>query len=473
MHWYSSGTIRRMCGILGAITIMAMLAACGGSGGNSSGGGGSASAKGPKNNLVACPTNVSNTAAASESGKVTLVVSTWGADPSEIKLDQDSFNSFMQKYPNITINYQPIPQNYDQKMQANVASGNVPDVFYVDQNMAQTYIPAGKLLNMSPYMTRDNVNPNDYYASLQHDFDCADGTVFGIPKDFGTLGLVYNKTMFQAKSADLQAAGVNPDPSNWTWDDVTKAAKVLTTTGPNGKVYGISTSADPARWMAFLYAAGGNVLSADGKSAVFNSQAGIDSATWYTGFKLAGTGVMPGDIGAGWNGDAFGKQQVAMTFEGGWMVPFMTASYPNVQYGIAPMPKDPTTGQRGDLEFTNAWGAYSGTKHPDAAAKLVEWMTSKTVQTNVLHVGFAMPTLKTIVQSEASWLNESTPLNANTKQLLDNATYGHSWFYGLAQTEVTNDTGNALQAIMLGKSSVSSALNDAATKVNNWIQQNE
>ncbi len=465
MRWLGIPSVRKSFSVVGVVSLVALMAACGGGNASSGSSGAASGALGPKNSVVACPSSTATTAASPESGNITLVVSTWGADKSEINLDQQGFNSFMQKYPNIKIDYQPIPSNYDQKMQANVASGNVPDVFYVDQNMAQTYVPAGKLLNLSPYLQRDNINPSAYYPQLMHDFDCANGSVFGIPKDFGTLGLVYNKTLFQ------QAGLAAPDAS-WTWTDVQNAAQKLTgIKGPNGKVYGIATSADPARWMAFMYAAGGSVLSSDGKSATFNSSAGVQSATWWSSFRSAGTGVLPGDVGAGWNGDAFGNQRVAMTFEGGWMIPFMTESFPNVQYGIAPMPKAPN-GKASNLLFTNAWGAYAGTKHADAAAKLVEWMTNQSFESQVLQAGFALPTIQSLVTSQASWLNQSTQLNQNVKQLLLNAQGGHSWFYGPAQTEVVNDTTTALQAIMLNHANVKTSLDQAGQKVDTWIQQN-
>jgi multiple sugar transport system substrate-binding protein len=160
-----------------------------------------------------------------------------------------------------------------------------------------------------------------------------------------------------------------------------------------------------------------------------------------------------------------------MTFEGGWMIPFMTASFPNVQYGIGPMPKAPN-GKTSDLLFTNAWGAYAGTKHADAAAKLVEWMTGQTVETNVLKAGFALPTIKSIVNTQADWLNQNTQLSQNTKQLLANAQNGVSWFYGAPQTELVNDTSSALQAIMLNHADAKTQLDQAAQKVNTWIQQN-
>jgi len=437
--------------LLCAISLLVMLAACGGGGGNTGTGSG---AKGPSNSLNACPKTTNTTAASAESGKISLVVAGWSSSPAEDKLVTDALNTFMQQNPNITVTWTPIPGDYPTKMRANIASGNVPDVFYVQPGQAAEYIKAGKLLNLSPYMTRDNVNPSDYYASLMEPFDCADGTVYGIPKDWNSLGLFYNKTMFQT-------AGL-ADPSNWSWSDLQNAAQKLT----QGNVVGLSLPADASRFGAFLYANGGQMLSADGKQAAFNNAAGVATAQFYTDFQKNHTGARPGDIGAGWDGEALGKQSAAMTFEGGWMIPYMTQTFASVQYGIAPMPKAPT-GKQGNLLFTNGWGAYSGTKHPDAAWKLIKYLTGSANQTTVLHAGFALPTLKTLAN------DPYFTQNPGVKVLFDGANYGIADFYGAADTEVHNEVANALQSIMLGKASVQDALNTAATNVNNWIQQNE
>ena len=44
------------------------------------------------------------------------------------------------------------------------------------------------------------------------------------------------------------------------------------------------------------------------------------------------------DLGAGWCGEALGTKKVAMTFEGGWLDPAMTGTYPDVKYAWAEMP---------------------------------------------------------------------------------------------------------------------------------------
>ena len=114
--------------------------------------------------------------------------------------------------------------------------------------------------------------------------------------------------------------------------------------------------------------------------------------------------------------------------------------------------------------------AFSFGRH--AAAKLVEWMTGQTIETNVLKAGFALPTIKSIVNTQADWLNQNTPLNQNSKQLLENAQNGVSWFYGAPHTELVNDTTSALQAIMLNHADAKTQLDQAAQKVDTWIQQN-
>jgi multiple sugar transport system substrate-binding protein len=170
-------------------------------------------------------------------------------------------------------------------------------------------------------------------------------------------------------------------------------------------------------------------------------------------------------LGAGWDGEAFGKQQVAMTIEGGWLILFMAQTYPSVQYGIVPLPKA-DNGQRGNLIFTNAWAAYSQTKHPDAAWKLIQYMTGQEYQTEVLHAGFALPTIQTL--SNDPYFGA----HPDVKALADGAANGKADFYGPADSQIHSELANALEAVMLNKSDVQGALGTAAQNVDTWIQQN-
>ena len=168
-------------------------------------------------------------------------------------------------------------------------------------------------------------------------------------------------------------------------------------------------------------------------------------------------------MGAPWSGDAFGKQRAAMVIEGGWLIPYMASTYPNVQYGIAPLPMSPD-GKRANLTFTNAWSAYSGTKHPEAAWELIKYMTGSTVQESQLNAGFALPTLKSL--ANAPYFTS----HPEFKVLFDAAPYSFADYYGSQDTTIHTDLGNAIDAVLLNKQDPQSALNDAATKINSALQ---
>ncbi len=438
------------------VILTVILAACGGGGSSTNNGGVSQQGLSGGNSYISCPSSPNTTAAASTSGSVTLTVSGFSSSPAEDALVQQNLNNFTKAHPNIHINWSPIPGDYPTKMRANVASGTVPDVFYLTPGMLSEYISSGKLLNLSPYMGKDGVKASDYYSALINPFTCTSGQVYGLPKDWNSLGVFYNKQMFQA-------AGLPFPTANWTWDDLKNDAQKLTKNpGTPNSVYGISLSADASRWGAFLLANGGAVLNKNGTQATFNNQVGIDTLNYYASFLKNNTGALPTTVGAPWNGDAFGKQRAAMAIEGGWLIPYMASTYPNVQYDIAPLPMAPT-GKRANLTFTNAWSAYSGTKNPEAAWELIKYMTGSTVQTSQLNAGFALPTLKSLANADYF---TSHP---GFKTLFDAASYSYADYYGPQDSAIHSDLATAIQEVMLGKQDAQTALNNAATQVNSSL----
>src|SRR5213593_1517561 len=194
-------------------------------------------------------------------------ISGWSSSPTEDALLTDSINAFMAATPNVKVKWEPIATDYETVLKTNLAAGTEADVFYADIFWIDSLMKTGKLLALDDLMAKSGTKKEDFVPSLINAFSYQ-GKVYGIPKDFNTLGLVYNKDLFKA-------ANVKEPTNDWTWDDLKTAAKALT----KGDVVGLSLPADAARFMPFLWAAGGDL-------AAINNDKGQAATDFYTGFEV-------------------------------------------------------------------------------------------------------------------------------------------------------------------------------------------
>lgn len=92
--------------------------------------------------------------------------------------------------------------------------------------------------------------------------------IYGVPQSGYALGIYYNRKMFSA-------AGLDPDKPPTTWDDFRAYAKKLTTSSVAG--FAETSTGNQGGWhfTNWMYTAGGDMQSADGKTATFNSAKGV------------------------------------------------------------------------------------------------------------------------------------------------------------------------------------------------------
>lgn len=308
-----------------------------------------------------------------------ITFSGWG-DPTEQKIYRDSIDRFKAVCPNVSVDYVPIPDKFQDKMKAQMAGGTAPDVFYVDDQLMTAFAPTGQLLALDDYMKEAGISTSDFVPSLMSEFTL-NGKVYGLPKDWGTLGLVYLPEAFTE-------AGIPEPTSDWTWDDMRNAAKTIVS---KTKFAGFCMAADWARFAPFVFSYGGNFATPDGKTATLDTPEVKAAATFVEDmFKEKSLSRPKEDLGASWCGEAIGKKLVAMTTEGGWMVNFMKQTYPDVQWKAVLIPKGPKT--RADIVFTNAIGVNASTKYPKASAALAIFITGRENQAEIVKTGFAYST---------------------------------------------------------------------------------
>jgi ABC-type glycerol-3-phosphate transport system substrate-binding protein len=96
-----------------------------------------------------------------------------------------------------------------------------------------------------------------------------DGKLYGLPYSNYKMGLIYNRKLFQQ-------AGLDPEKPPATWEDIAEAAKKITALGSGAIGYGEYSAENTGGWhyTAQLYGLGGQIVSADGKKAAFNSAEG-------------------------------------------------------------------------------------------------------------------------------------------------------------------------------------------------------
>ena len=364
--------------------------------------------------------------------------------PEEQKQLEQVFAGFKAKYPKINLKAEPIASDYLTKIQTDIAAGNVADIFMVQNEYAQDFMSRNVLLAIDEYMKEDGITKDEFYAPLIDAYTWK-SKLYGLPKDWSPIGMVYDTAVFDE-------AGVKP-PTNWD-----ELKTVLTTL--KEKKGSVQFALDPqfARFVIFLFQAGGGITDPGVTKIELNSDAAKTALTEMYGLYKDGLSTPSADIGADWPGDAFAKDLSSIIFEGNWVFPFLKTNAPDKKYGIAELPAGP--GGKGTPAFTNSYSIFAGSKNPDAAWVVVNYLTGPEGAEIASKLGLAVPGRPDL---EAGWLKlfpERAPYIAAGK-------YATPVQYGPGGQKFQQDADAVLQSLWAGQieeSAASTQLNDVATK---------
>jgi multiple sugar transport system substrate-binding protein len=310
--------------------------------------------------------------AGTRAAKVTHVtLSGWSSGKSEDTLLQQVVDKFNQTHPTIHADLSFINTDYTSSMQARFASHDPPDVFYVDSSVAPTWEAEGMIQPLDGYIAKSKYDTTAFFPSVFQAFTVGK-QVYGFPKDWSPLAMYVNTAML-AKVHTTQ-------PRNWS--ELQSVAQKMEGQNvvPNGKP--ICIGPDWARMLPFVYQNQGsleNVQSPAVKQAV----------DFFVGLYKKGLAATPDELGTTACDDAFGQQKAAIVFQGNWMMPLMSSTYPGVKYTIYPMIRQVTGG---NLAFTVSYSMAKDAKNKDAAWTLLSWLTSREGQKLWTSKGLALPT---------------------------------------------------------------------------------
>jgi multiple sugar transport system substrate-binding protein len=371
--------MRRTLLVLG--TVVSILAAACGPASSSTSPSGGASAAPPAGSASAGASAGASSAAGWDPAAIsgTAILSGWKSSADEGEALTQALLGFNPQYPNIQIDYQPIAGDYRTVMITKISSGEVPDLFYVNADYAAEWIDQGFLLPLDDYIAQSGFDTSQFFEGYASIFKGKDGKTYGFPKDGNTIAMAYN--------SDIVTAAPK------TMDELVTAAEGLK--GKNDLTAPLCLNPGLDRGLAFLYAQGGELVTADGTASAIDTDASKTAVQWYLDLFKNGLGMTAADMGSGWCGEALGKKQVAMTFEGGWVDPFMASTYPDVKYAWAEMPTG-SSGSPVTISYTVSYSIGADSKDKDQAFVLLTYLAGPDGMEKWTAGGVALPSRKDV-----------------------------------------------------------------------------
>ncbi len=254
------------------------------------------------------------------------------------------------------------------KVNAAIQAGQPPEMSVAYQNQAAFYRAENAVIDLTPFLksskyglTQDDLN--DYFqAFLDSDQNPQySGERLGFPTQRSMDVMYYNADW-------LKQLGLDGPPTDWqSWED----AACKASDGQNK--YGWAVQHDASTFAAVVFGHGGQILSDDGQSYVFNSPAGVESlAMMQRMFKNKCAVEVPTSEANG-EQNRFGAGNVLFVFGSSSGLPFYqqaVTSGGNFQWSID-MP--PTNG----TPAINLYGASISVYKTTPEKELASWLVLK------------------------------------------------------------------------------------------------
>lgn len=360
---------------------------------------------------------------------------------------------FEAKHPDVDVKLEVVQwDNLEQRLTTDIAGGTAPDLAIIGTRWLVDFAKNDVAEPLDSYITPD------FKARFIESFlipSTINGHVYALPVAASARAMYYNKDL-------LNKAGIAEPPADW--DTLRADAEKVKALG--GNLYGFALQGKEietdAYWYYALWTQGGDIIEG-GKSGVA-SPAAIRAASLYRSMIDRGltepdpTGYNRQDIER-----LFMQGRVAMLLTGPWLRGQIKTQAPNLNYAIAPIPGGTTKATYG---VTDSLMLFKTSRQKPLAWQFltetaydVKWRTEFT-----LKEGF-LPVLKAV--AALPQFTDDPQMKAFTALLA----YAHfappipNW------EQIADTTIRALQQIYSGQAAVEPAMQQAASAIDQILQQ--
>ena len=398
-------------------------------------------------------------------GPVTISFMAWGA-PEELAVWQQIVDDFQAANPNIKVNVEVSDwDSYWTKLKTLLAANTPPDVFAMDAPLYLDYQSRGVLLNIQPYIDKSSGFLDGFYPVTLEAYKLPDG-YYGLPRDFQTVVLYYNKDMFDA-------AGVAYPTSDWTYDDLRTAAKSLTIDkNGDGTVDQWGFSSDlwdmELFWSEAIWSWGGEVINADYTQTLVGEPLAREAWQFMDDLMFTDMSMPDTNTSGQYGGDLFQAGIAAMTTIGHWAVPgYATVEF---KWDVAPMPISPSGGRATSVNSAG-FVVAKDSKNPDAAWEFIKYCLSQTGQTRLTELGLAIPVLESVANSPV--FLEQTMVTINQQVFLDSLAFARMKPVFKGYDEWASTIGDGMAPIWLGEADLNTTLDTVVPEADAVLAKNK
>jgi multiple sugar transport system substrate-binding protein len=334
-----------------------------------------------------------------ESDKVEIKFVSWYGEVYDLWMEE-VIKPFEKTHPNIKVTFETVPYHlYCTKILTSSSSGaHVADLLMVDDWFAQILISSNYTNNLQPFFNRD-FNNDDFirkFLDVYRNELRGDTNLYALPLCGGCNVLFYNKNLFDENQIPY------PD-SNWTYDDLLSAAKIITKdTNNDGRndIWGfICDQGIFYSLVSTIYSFDGSIFTEDYKRSNMNNPETINALRFMNDlinkYKSA-------KVFSNFGEPEFQTERIGMNIWGDYYkLIFKDVKF---RWDIALLPKGPT-GKRMSLCFSNGLCIPKTSNHPNESWELLKWIVTYPNRKKVDELFWTMlPAYKPLATSE-EWLN--------------------------------------------------------------------
>lgn len=299
---------------------------------------------------------------------------------------QKYWDAFEQSHPDIGVRAVFAANNLstNAKLFTAVASGNPPDVTWVDGPQVAEFAARGVLEPLDPYIESAGIKPDDYWAPSWTQTQYQGKTWALTYSSDANFGFFWNKGIFKE-------AGLDPEKPPKTIAEMDEMANKVAKVSGNRidrlglipwTVYGSANSLFTWGW-----AFGGEFYNPETQKVTLNDPKIVKALEWMASYsKKYGPERVSGfqaGFGTG-EQNPFYQGKFAMAPFGPWELAGLKKYAPDLDYGVTFLPQGP--GAEPKSSWVGGWtvGIPKGAKNKDAAFEFINWLTHSPEATNLL-----------------------------------------------------------------------------------------